>query len=201
MKDIYEGVKDLRQALEEVIAEPVHDLAGADRVAEAAALRRELLHLDARARALLERPVAGAAAQRAAQRAPEYGTRVAGPFAGMTLHGAARIALERAGIPLHVRDLGARLKAGGWRHPRSVNARPDQIEYQLAARLPRHPEGFIRTAPNTFGLVGRDQPRIGPKPRPQLPVFDGPDQADGASFARWMSEHPDEAFAGWDTDA
>lgn len=108
-------------------------------------------------------------------------------LAGLTLHAAAERVLERAGTPLHVTELGRRIKAGGWRHPRA-KPRPDQINYQLAARLPRYPE-FVRTAPNTFGLARwRSDP---PKPaaRPSLGLFSGP----GGAIGRSIGEAADQA--------
>lgn len=73
-------------------------------------------------------------------------------LAGWTLQDAAEVILEEVGRPLHAKELGSRIKARGWRHPRGEPSRPDQIVYQLAARLPRHPDRFKRVAPNTFAL-------------------------------------------------
>jgi hypothetical protein len=92
---------------------------------------------------------------------------------------------------MHVSELGDVIKVRGWRHPRSTNARPDQIQYQLAARLPRHPEVFKKFAPNTFGLAkwGDSPPRT-ERPRPRLGIKTGVEPYTGPS-ARWLSEHPE----------
>lgn len=114
-------------------------------------------------------------------------------LAGLTLHEAARRALEEVGRPLHVRELGELIKARGWRHPRSQHARPDQILFQLAARLPRHPE-FERVAPNTFALrVWRSESRANTRPPTRLGLFRGP----GGATARSISE-TEEPFASED---
>jgi hypothetical protein len=88
--------------------------------------------------------------------------------------------LEEAGQPLHAKELGSRIKARGWKHPRGAPS-PNQIVYQLAARLPRHPHRFRRVAPNTFGLA-KWEDDVGPRaPRkPALALFKGP----GGSTAR-----------------
>lgn len=104
----------------------------------------------------------------------------AGVLENMTLHDAAERVLSEAGMPLHVRDLGTRIKAGGWSHPRSRNARPDQINYQLAARLARMPDRFRRVAPNTFGLAQWDDGSTGNRRKPRLGMF----RSGGATPAR-----------------
>src|SRR6266511_3809021 len=71
----------------------------------------------------------------------EEAVRDQGSLRGLTLHEAARRVLLRAGVPLHARELGTRIKAGGWTHPRSRVARPEQIVFQLAARLLRTRSG------------------------------------------------------------
>ncbi|HYV02290.1 MAG TPA: HTH domain-containing protein [Actinomycetota bacterium] len=109
----------------------------------------------------------------------EEAVRDQGSLRGLTLHEAARRVLLRAGVPLHARELGTRIKAGGWTHPRSRVARPEQIVFQLAARLPRHPDTFVRVAPNTFGLVEWGERDAPPRPRPRLGVFLGPGRAVG----------------------
>lgn len=96
-----------------------------------------------------------------------------GGLAGKTLDDAAEIVLREAGLPLHVRDLGTRIKAAGWRHPRARNPRPDQIYFQLAARLPRHPDRFRRVAPNTFGLAEWGDVTRKPARMPRTGLFDG----------------------------
>ena len=107
-------------------------------------------------------------------------------FASATLHEAARRVLEQAGTPLHAREIGQRIKAGGWTHKRSANPRPDQIVYQLAARLPRHPDVFVRVAPNTFALVEWDVPSR--RPRPRVGLFGGEEKPNG----RDIGERPGE---------
>jgi len=118
---------------------------------------------------------------------------------GFPLHEAARRVLEDAGWTMHVHELGTRIKSRGWRHPRSTNARPDQIEFQLAARLPRHPDVFTRVAPNTFGLAkwGDSPPRAErPKPRLGIAASDGPfERLDGYEL---MEDYfKDEAHSPW----
>lgn len=112
-----------------------------------------------------------------------------GSLAGLTLHDAARRVLETAGIPLHVKELGRRIKAGGWRHKRSRKARPEQINYQLAARLPRHPDVFRRVSPNTFGLARWDVRRT-EKVRPRTALFRGP----GGEHAALLGDRADEVI-------
>lgn len=112
-------------------------------------------------------------------------------FGRLTLHEAALLVLREVGYPLHARELGERIKAKGWRHRRSRVARPDQIVYQLAARLPRYPQLFVRVAPNTFGLREWNEHRAQPK-APRLATFHGP----GKPVARTISsseEHLREA--------
>jgi hypothetical protein len=92
---------------------------------------------------------------------------------------------------MHVRELGLRIKAAGWRHPRLSHPRPHQIEYQLAARLSQHPETFRRFGPNTFGLTAwGDAPPRREAPKPRLGLPSGGEPYSGPS-ARWLSEHPE----------
>lgn len=159
--------KSILARLEAIARRRVADLADADVAAEAARLRRDLLRLTAEIDDFLAR-ASGKRARAAAEEAPAYVA--AGSLAGLTLHEAARRVLRSVGAPMHVRELGARIKAGGWRHPRSTRARPDQIEYQLAARLARRPDEFRKTAPNTFGLA--EWPDIPtPRRKPRLGLF------------------------------
>jgi hypothetical protein len=113
-------------------------------------------------------------------------------LAGKTLHDAAAVVLEEAGAPLHAKELGSRIKARGWTHPRGGPSRPNQIVYQLAARLPRHSHQFRRVAPNTFALAkwGGD---VGPRspPKPRIALFKGP----GGNTGRLIGES-DEQPAG-----
>jgi hypothetical protein len=152
---------ELKDALERELSTPVRSPGDADRHGEVAGLLGAYLRLEARAQAVLQET------DKKTEGVSD------GHLRGMTLHDAAERVLEDAGVPLHVRELGARIKAGGWRHPRSV-ARPDQILYQLAARLPRHPDRFRRVAPNTFALAKWDQEGHRPRGRtPHVPLFRG----------------------------
>lgn len=157
----------------------------AEEAAEAATALADLLRGEERALRLL----------RGASAAPPGGRSPHGPGAlpleGLTLHEAARRVLEAAGRPMHVRELGVRIKAGGWRHPRTAHAPPDRIEHQLAARLPRHPETFQRFGPNTFGLTAwGDAPPRRERPKPRLGLVSGGEPYTGPD-ARWLSEHPE----------
>jgi hypothetical protein len=111
-------------------------------------------------------------------------------FDRLTLHEAALQILREAGRPMHARELGDRIKARGWRHRRSKVARPDQIVYQLAARLPKYPNLFRRVAPNTFALAewGERKPQANRSPR--LGLFKG----SRAATARKIGDS-DEALA------
>jgi len=156
--DFVAGLDAIRGRLEAIIGRPKLTSRDAEEASEAAKALADLLRGEERALRLIDKPAAASPPDAAD-----------GSLAGLTLHEAARRVLERAGWPMHVRDLGTRIKAAGWRHPRSRNARPDQIEYQLAARLPRHPETFVRLAPNTFGLaLWGDTPPRPARPRPAL---------------------------------
>ncbi|MGH2698771.1 MAG: winged helix-turn-helix domain-containing protein [Actinomycetota bacterium] len=112
----------------------------------------------------------------------------------LKLEDAAEQVLEEEGRPLHVRDLGKRIKDGGWEHPRSTNPRADQINYQLAARLPRDRAGrFRRVAPNTFGLV-RWESEARSRPKPKLGTF----RSRKGPFAREIDERSTEtAVSPW----
>jgi hypothetical protein len=102
-------------------------------------------------------------------------------LAGRPLHEAAEQVLTEAGTPLHAAELGRRMKARGWRHPRSRQAQPDQILHQLAARLPRYPHTFRRVAPQTFALVRWGDAYPGARAKATLPtaLFHGPGDAVG----------------------
>src|SRR5213080_938296 len=135
---------NIQTELQATLARPIERPADAERAREAAELLGELLRLEDRARRLLSSE---------AQLVPSG----AADLRGMTLHDAAERVLDDAGVPLHAREIGARMKARGWRHPRSQNPRHDQIVFQIAARLPRHPDRFRRVGPNTFALVKWDR--------------------------------------------
>jgi hypothetical protein len=170
----------LRDELEAILKEPPVTPADAERAAQAAAALAAYLRLEEETAVLTDRSVPAAPAGRPA-----------GSLDALTLHDAAEVVLERAGSPLHVRELGKRIKAGGWKHKRSRDPRPDQILYQLAARLPRHPETFVRVAPNTFGLVRWGKERR-TRPKPRLATFEGP----GRPIGREIGENPDIIFEG-----
>jgi hypothetical protein len=186
--DLTAGLTELKRRLEEIMSRPKATVRDAEEAAEAAKALAELMRGEERALRLL-----GTAP--AADREPRPSVPRPGglPLEGLPLHEAARRVLETGAWPMHVRDLGVRIKAGGWRHPRSAKARPDQIEYQLAARLPRHPETFKKFAPNTFGLaIWGDSPPRTEAPKPHLGIPSSGEPYTGPS-ARWLSEH-DEAW-------
>jgi len=160
--------EDLKERLERLRMRPVRSARDASLVEDAARLLGELAETEQRAARWIEDVQAETSASRA------------GDLSGLTLHEAARRVLEEAGTPLHARELGARIKAGGWRHPRSANARNEQIVFQLAARLPRYPNIFRRVAPNTFGLAewgSRSKQRS-----PRVGLFRGPGRPIGRSI-------------------
>ena len=162
---------DTRELLEEAIRRPVRSSDDAEAVGEAANLLAELLRVEARVRDLV--------GEDASASTPRTDLR------GVALHEAAELVLDEAGVPLHVRDLGARIKARGWRHPRSSHARPQLIQFQLAARLPRYPDRFRRVAPNTFGLAKWEHQAPAPKGRrPRTALFRGP----GSGVARQIGD-------------
>ncbi len=169
---------DLRDRLNRLLSEPVRRPEDADRAARAAQALAELLRASENAERVLAGANVGSSSPQGAN------------LAGRTLQDAAEIVLEQAGRPLHAKELGNRIKARGWRHPRGAPSRPDQIVYQLAARLPRFPDRFRRVAPNTFGLAkwgeGR---RLESAPRPRMGLFTGP----GGNVGRRIGESPDEA--------
>jgi hypothetical protein len=174
---------DVQQELKRVIGQPIATPRDADRVHRAAELLAEHLRLEQSARELIEQ---SANADRGRD-----------DLRGMSLHDAAERVLEDAGTPLHVKELGSRLKARGWRHPRSSNAHPERINFQLAARLPKHPDRFRRVAPNTFGLVKWDSDGAVRKARrPRTGLFSGTGQAVGRSIGETTEPLDDEA-ASW----
>src|SRR5213594_2914211 len=95
--------EDLRSVLERQPETPEE----AEAMQEAAAILASYLRLEERTRRLI-----GSSGREDALRPP-------GSLRGLTLHDAARRVLEEAGAPLHARELGTRIKAGGWSHPRS----------------------------------------------------------------------------------
>jgi hypothetical protein len=170
-------MEEIRQALEDLIGEPDADERD---VARASEVLVEMLRVEGRARRIVARRVGE---RRQPVRSP-------GSLDHLTLHEAARRVLEDAGFPMHVRDLGTRIKARGWRHPRARSAPFDHLLHQLSARLPRHPE-FVRIRPNTFALKAWGGDLSGrTRPRPRAGLFEG----DGFPWARWIGEHPDAIF-------
>lgn len=169
-------MSEIEKSLNELLQRPIRRPEDAERAARAAEALAELL----RAKEKAERILAGDSGQ--APLSAEQG------LAGMTLHDAAEAVLEEAGKPLHAKDIGERIKARGWKHPRGTPTRPDQIVYQLAARLPRHPQRFQRVAPNTFALAKwADQTEPSSRPPPKLGLFKGA----GKSVGRLIGESPD----------
>lgn len=166
-------MEDLRRRLEEVLARPVRSASDAERAAEAAEALAGYIRASERAEQVL-----------GGEDKKQVGT---GSLAGVTLEEAAERVLEQAGTPLHVRELGKRIKAGGWQHPRSTNARSDQIEYQLAARLPRQRQRFRRVAPNTFALAKWAHENLGQRRRPSVGLFAG----SGEGVGRAIGESPE----------
>lgn len=174
-------MQDIQEQLQALLSKPVESAADADRAAEAAEVLAAYLRATERARRL----VGGETAT------PE--ARPPGDLTNLTLHEAAEQVLERAGKPLRARELGKRIKAGGWTHPRSQNAKPDLIDYQLAAQLPRHPDRFRRVAPNTFALSKWDAAARS-RPKPTMPLFsskEGPSAAEiGGLWEEVATAHP-----------
>lgn len=190
LREALDALDALKERLEEIMRRPKVTSRDADEAAEAARALADLLR--GRERALR---VIGAGEPSPAVDRDRADTQQPGrSLAGLPLHEAARRVLARGGWPMHVRELGVAIKAGGWRHPRSTRARPDQIEYQLAARLPRHPETFRKFAPNTFGLtLWGDSPPRTERPKPRIGrMGHGPDHR-GPS-ARELAEHPEEWY-------
>lgn len=161
-----EEIEEILSPLKAVLAEPPASRSQAEKASRAAQLMADYFALLEQVRELTK------------------GTGLQSPLdqdlSGLALHEAARHVLADAGRPLHARELGRRIKERGWRHPRSTNARPEQIVFQLAARLPRYPETFQRVARNTFALTeweGSTAPTQRPPPR--LGTFTGGGQAVG----------------------
>jgi hypothetical protein len=177
----------MKEHLQEVLSRPPTTAAEAERAARAAEALAAYLRLEEEVATLL----APAGSHEASTGHPPG---LAG--AHQTLHDVAAEVLAEAGVPLHVRELGRRIKARGWKHPRTKAPRPDQIFYQLAARLPRHPDRFVRVAPNTFALAAWDEAPL-ERPAPRLGLFGGQGKPTGreigdaaelpASAAPWRS--------------
>jgi hypothetical protein len=169
-------MSDFADQLNALLRKPVRTPQDAERAARAAEALGELLRAEDKA----ERILSGESTDRSAQAGEN--------LSGKTLQDAAEAVLEEAGKPLHAKELGQRIKARGWNHPRGKPSRPDQIVYQLAARLPRYPERFRRVAPNTFGLTKWADAPPRPARRPKVGLFHGP----GGDVGRQIGESPNE---------
>lgn len=178
----------LKERLEEIMRRPKVTARDAEEAGEAAKALADLLRGEERALRLLR---IEATPGDGGQDPDPAGARKPYVLAGLPLHEAAKRVLEDSGWPMHVSELGDIIKVRGWRHPRSKNARADLIRYQLAARLPRHPETFKKFAPNTFGLARwGDAPPLPRRPKPRLGLF-GKDPNYRGPSARWLAEHPE----------
>jgi hypothetical protein len=160
--------RDTKEELRRVLAHPIRTPIEARQAEEAARMLRDILEAEQRADRLL-----------AKEEAAEYV--VGAKLEGLTLHEAARRVLQRAGRPLHAKEIGVRMKAAGWRHPRATNPRSDQIEHSLAAQLPKYPT-FKRVKPQTFALAEWEETKEAP--RPLIGIFDGP----GGPVGRGISD-------------
>lgn len=165
----------LKSRLEELVAQGDDAPGGVASADEAGTLLLQLIRIEGRADQLFAS-------------SDDRDTRPAFDFEGLALQEAARRVLVGIGAPLHVRELSARIKGGGWRH-RRAGAHPEQLMHQLAARLPKYPE-FRRVRPNTFALSEwGDRPpsaSAGP-PRPVIAAV-------GEDLATWIGEHPEAPF-------
>ena len=169
-------MSELAERLSALLRQPVQTPEDAERAAQVADALADLLRATQRAERLLGIQPLGA---------PRSDN---GSLAGKALQDAAEAVLEAAGKPLHAKEIGRRVKARGWTHARGTPSRPDQIVYQLAARLPRFPRRFKRVAPNTFALVKWDDGAAATVRKPRTSLFRGP----GGDVARQVGERPDE---------
>lgn len=176
-------MSEVRDRLEEVRRRPVGSARDASVVEEAARLLGEMAETEHRAARWLE------------EIAASKGGPASQDLKGLTLHEAAHRVLEEAGTPLHARELGVRIKAGGWNHPRTRNARSEQIIFQLAARLPRYPHLFRRVGPNTFGLAEWGNRKPGKQRPPRTGLFRGPGRAIGRDIGE--SDEPVSEAGAW----
>lgn len=165
----------LKNRLERLVAQGADAPGGAATAGEAGELLLNLIRLEGRAGQLLSGTGEGKAN-------PEFG------FEGLALQEAALRVLVSVGAPLHVRELSARIKAGGWRH-RRAGAHPGQLMHQLAARLPKYPE-FSRVRPNTFALSAWGNRPPSGAAGPPRPVMAAVDQ----DLATWIGDHPEAPF-------
>ena len=165
-------VESLRRRLDGLFKLPIATPEDGRRVEQAARLLTTLLEVEQRV-AELEADGKPVRPAKVGEQAPQYGA----DFGALSLHEASQRILAEAGFPMHVRDLAVRLIARGWRGRNGARPKPRPLADQLAARLSRHPQTFVRVRPNTFALVGMDPHATRPKPR--LGIFDGP----GGDFA------------------
>jgi hypothetical protein len=172
-------MSEVEKELAALIHAPIHTAEDAERAALAAEALAELMRAAEKARRAL------------AKEPDSTVTRPGSSLAGKTLHDAAAAVLEEAGKPLHAKELGSRIKARGWTHPRGDPSRPDQIVYQLAARLPRHSHRFRRVAPNTFGLAKWAADAAPPPKKPRIALFKGP----GGRTGHQIGESDEQAAA------
>lgn len=180
-------VESLRSRLDELVKRPISSPEAGRLVEEAARLLTTLLEIEQRVAELEDgKPLRPA---KVGERAPVYG---AADFGALSLHDAAERVLSEAGFPMHVRDLAVRLIAREWRGRNAARPKPRPLADQLAARLPRHPETFVRVRPNTFALVGMDP--HAKRPKPSVGIFEGPE---GFSAAEIDDSEPFEADPPW----
>jgi site-specific DNA-cytosine methylase len=171
-----EIMSDLTEKLSALLRKPIRSPEDAQQAAQVADALADLLRASQRAERLLGFAPPGAPRSENAS------------LAGKALQDAAEAVLEAAGKPLHAKEIGRRVKARGWTHARGTPSRPDQIVYQLAARLPRFPHRFKRIAPNTFALAKWDEGAADTATKPRTSLFRGP----GGDVARQIGERPDE---------
>lgn len=164
----------LHGRLRALTGRPIDSPADGRVVEEAARLLTMLLEMEERVAVLEGGATPPPEGEMVGEHAPAYGD-----FKTLPLHEAARRVLLEDGFVMHARTLAIRLYIRGWRPRRTPDAKPRRIADQIAARLPRHPETFVRVAPNTFWLVGVE---ARPRPRPTLPLFSGPGDLDAKAL-------------------
>jgi hypothetical protein len=176
------SIRELKRRLEEILARPKVTRRDAEEAVEAAQAIADLMRAEERALRL----VAGG----------EGEARSPGPvqrrtLAGLTLHAAAEHVLRKYGWPMHVKELALTILSEGWTSPRARETTVPRLALQLASRLPRYPERFRRTAPNTFSLAewGNDPPRK-ERPRPLIGIF----ASDGTHAARDIDQELETVF-------
>lgn len=166
----------MKEELERFIAHYADVGEAQDAVAEAEQLLVDYIKLEGRARRVVN-----------SRRGPATGV-ADDSLAGLSVHEAARRVLEDEARPMHAKELGARMKARGWRHPRGQPAQPNQIVNSLAAQLPKRPAVFRRVAPQTFALVEwGDAATQRRPPKPRVGLFKGT----GAGISGLIGDHPE----------